>query len=343
MRAFYHPASEGHAPSFFLVRGRVAANEERAERAEKLLAGLRALGIATELPPPSGPAARAAAHSLDYLDFLETAWAEWRVLANPGPEVVANAHPRRGFGQYPSHVVGRAGWHMADTACPIGEKTWEAACAAADAAVAAAEAVRAGAREAYALCRPPGHHAYADMAGGHCFLNNAAIAAERLRLDHERIAVLDIDVHHGNGTQSIFYERRDVLTVSIHADPTAFYPFFCGHAIERGAGEGEGFNLNLPLPLGTGDAPWVETIEAAGRAIARFEPGAIVLSLGLDASENDPLRGLSVTTAGFRAAGRAVASLAAPMALVQEGGYISDDLTTNLVAFFEGFFEIRAR
>ena len=158
-----------------------------------------------------------------------------------------------------------------------------------------------GAREAYALCRPPGHHAYADMAGGFCFLNNTAIAAQRLRSKHQRVAVLDVDVHHGNGTQGIFFERDDVLTVSIHADPDNYYPYFWGHAHETGVGKGHGFNLNLPLPLGSGDAPWLAAGDKALARIREFAPTALVVALGLDASESDPLQGLKVTGAGFHA------------------------------------------
>ncbi|TVQ57823.1 MAG: histone deacetylase family protein [Rhodobacteraceae bacterium] len=341
MRAFHHPDTAAHDPRFFLVRGRPVANEERPRRADLLLEGLSRVGIAPETPPDAGPGPRAAVHSLDYLAFLETAWSAWRALPGAGAEVVANVHPRRGPMTYPESVVARAGWHLADTAAPIGPGTWEAARRAADCAVAAADALLAGADAAYALCRPPGHHACADMGGGHCFLNNSAIAAERLRGRHGRVAVLDVDVHHGNGTQSIFYARPDVLTVSVHADPHGFYPFFVGHAHERGEGAGEGFNLNLPLPLGADDAPWLAAIEAGMARVAAFAPGAVVLALGLDAHERDPLRGLAVTTEGFAAAGRLLAGLPAPVAMVQEGGYLSDDLPANLAAFLGGFLAAR--
>ena len=194
-----------------------------------------------------------------------------------------------------------------------------------------------GEREAYALCRPPGHHAFADMAGGFCFLNNTAIAAHRLRQKHQRVAVLDVDVHHGNGTQGIFFERDDVLTVSIHADPAHYYPYYWGHAHERGAGKGDGFNLNLPLPLGSADAPWLAAGDAALARIRDHAPTALVVALGLDASESDPLQGLKVTGVGFHAMARKIAGLGLPTVLVQEGGYLSDDLGRNLVQFLGGF------
>ncbi|MEM8760111.1 MAG: histone deacetylase family protein, partial [Pseudomonadota bacterium] len=334
-----------HDPRFFLMRGRVVANEERAERAGHLIGGLTRLGLVAEEPPAAERAALEAVHSADYLRFLETAWQAWQALPGAGPgagdEVVANVHPHRGWGRYPDSIVGRAGWHMADCAAPIGRGTWEGASHAADCAVAAADAVLAGESLAYALCRPPGHHAYRDMAGGHCFLNNAAIAVERLRRGHDRVAVLDIDVHHGNGTQAIFYERADVLTVSIHADPHQFYPFYCGHAGEEGDGLGRGYNLNLPLALGTGDAGWLAALDRAMARVAAFDPSAVVLALGLDVHEDDPLRGLAVTTEGLREAGKRVASLPTPIAITQEGGYLSPALADTLTAFLEGLLRHR--
>jgi acetoin utilization deacetylase AcuC-like enzyme len=197
-------------------------------------------------------------------------------------------------------------------------------------------AVAGGARAAYALCRPPGHHAFADLAGGFCFLNNAGIAAERLRQAGLRPAILDIDVHHGNGTQGMFYARGDVLTVSIHADPARFYPFFWGHAQERGQGAGQGANLNLPLPRGTGDDPYLDTLAAGLRRIDAFAADVVVVATGLDAHVDDPFRGLGLTTPGFARIGAAIAAAGRPLVLVQEGGYISDALGPALSALLTG-------
>jgi len=219
----------------------------------------------------------------------------------------------------------------------IGPGTWEAALASAETATTAAGLVLAGAGETYALCRPPGHHAYADMAGGFCFLNNTAIAAQHLRRQHARVAVLDVDVHHGNGTQGIFFECDDVLTVSIHADPSLYYPYFWGHAHETGAGKGHGYNLNLPLPLGSPDRPWLDAGDKALARIREFAPTALVVALGLDASESDPLQGLKVTGAGFYAMAENIARLGLPTVLAQEGGYLSHDLGRNLAQFLAGF------
>ena len=203
---------------------------------------------------------------------------------------------------YPTHIVGRLGWHTIDTSCPIGPGTWAAACAATDVATTAAQLVMDGEDAAYALCRPPGHHAYRDLASGFCFLNNSAIAAAHLRLKHERVAILDVDVHHGNGTQGIFYERPDVLTVSIHADPTFFNPFVWGYAHERGAGTGPRRQSQHSAADRHGRRRLRRRRSASReKTIHAFAPAALVVALGLDASEHDPLAGLAVTTQRFPA------------------------------------------
>lgn len=337
MKAVYDPAQATHDPQFYLVRGKVTRSAEQPERAERLLSGLERAGIPVLAAQDFGPGPRAAIHTPDYLNFLKTAHSEWQALpGGAGEEVVANIHPARYPGTYPTGIVGRAGWHMADTSCPLGKHTFEAACASANTAVTAANFLLKGEKAAYALCRPPGHHAYADMAGGFCFLNNTAIAAQYLRQAHKRVAILDVDVHHGNGTQGIFYNRRDVLTISIHCDPANYYPFHWGHANERGAGDGEGFNLNLPLAPLSGDDVFLTALERATLAIDAFSPSALVVALGLDASEKDPLRGLSVTTGGFEKIAAVIRSLNLPTLYVQEGGYLSDILTDNLASFMTG-------
>lgn len=337
MKCFYAPETDLHDPVFRLTHGKILRNAEQAERAKLLKAGLDELGLATIEPAQASRDALEAVHTPAFLDFLETAWDEWQKLPNCGPEVVPNVFAQRSFATYPESIVGKAGWHMGDTSAPIGEHTWTAARRAADCAVAAADAVLAGDRVAYALCRPAGHHTSADMAAGHCMMNNSAIAAARLRTQHDKVATLDIDVHHGNGTQAIFYDRADVLTVSVHADPTSYYPFFVGYAHEAGSGAGEGHNVNFPLPRTTTDEAWLETIAEGLRAIASFEPGALMLSLGLDAHEKDPLMGMQISWGGFRRAGEMIAAAGYPTVIVQEGGYLSEDLTTSLVSFMNGF------
>jgi len=337
VKAVYSEQHRAHDPQFFLVRGVVTRTTEQPERADRLLAGLSAGAHRLIAPTVFGQGPRARVHSAEYLNFLEEAWDAWAALGDSGPEMIANIHPVRHAATYPAHIVGRLGWHTADTACPIGPGTWAGACVASDVAVTAAQLVLDGERAAYALCRPPGHHAYRDMAGGFCFLNNTAIAAEHMRLAHERVAILDVDVHHGNGTQGIFYRRPDILTVSIHADPVGFYPFVWGYAHERGEGAGLGANLNIPLPPGTGDEGYMAAMVRAKRIVDAFAPTALVVALGLDASEHDPLAGLAVTTDGFRRIGAAIAEFGLPTVLVQEGGYLSDHLGGNLAAVLGGF------
>ena len=325
MKAFAHPAEARHDPRFFLMRGRLRPNFEIPARAAALAEGLARLGLQPALPPPAPRAALEAVHAPAYLDFLRDAPAAWAALPDPGAEVVGNVHPTPEMlaqgASCPAGLVGQVGWFTADTACPIGPGTWDAALGAAACALAAAEEAASG-RTAYALCRPPGHHAYAARAGGHCYVNNAALAAQALRdAGAARVAVLDIDSHHGNGTQGIFWDRGDVLTVSVHGDPNRYYPWFVGHAAEVGAGAGAGCNLNLPLAQGLGDAEWLAAIEAGLRAIAAFRADALVVSLGFDASEHEPLGFLRVTEDGFARAAAMISAAGLPAAIIQEGGY----------------------
>ncbi|SFE42063.1 histone deacetylase family protein [Roseivivax sediminis] len=339
MRCFYAPETEAHDPSFRLTNGRVQQNAERPERARLLRAALDQAGLTTEEPPAFDRAAYEAVHTPRFLDFLQTAWETWQTLPGASEEVIPNAFPRLGTQRYPESFVGRAGWHAGDVSAPIGPGSWQATQRAADCALAAADAVLDGAWSAYALSRPPGHHTSAEVAAGHCLMNVSAIAAERLRSRHGRVAVLDIDTHHGNGTQDIFYERGDVLFVSVHTDTANYYPFFTGYAEETGRGKGEGFNLNLPVPATTEEEDWCAAIGVGLERIAAFAPDALVLSLGLDAHRDDPLKGMRVGDAGFTRAARMIREAGYPTVLVQEGGYLSDSLTAAMAAFLEGWLE----
>ncbi|MQY43646.1 histone deacetylase family protein [Epibacterium sp. SM1969] len=337
MKVFYAPETEAHSPGFRLTHGRPASNAELPERAQRLLNGIKQLGLPVSSPPEAPRSALEKVHTKEFLAFLETAWEEWQKLPNASIEVIPNLCPQKTEARYPQSIIARAGWHFGDVSAPIGEHSWQATRRAADCAVAAANAVLEGDKAAYALTRPPGHHSNADAAAGHCLMNIAAIAVEQLRNTHARVATLDIDVHHGNGTQSIFYERPDVLTVSVHAETDNYYPFYTGYADELGRGAGSGFNQNFPLPRSTTDARWLETIAQGLERIKEFEPGALMVSLGLDAHENDPLEGMQISWEGFRKAGAMIAAAGYPTVLIQEGGYLSEDLTTSLVAFFEGY------
>ncbi|MDZ7600601.1 MAG: histone deacetylase family protein [Hoeflea sp.] len=337
MKAVFDARQRAHDPKHFIATGRLKANPEQPQRIEELSRGARAAACDFIAPTDHGAGPIAEIHSPEYLAFLETIHERWVSTEGASDEVIPNIHPDRRTASYPSSDAGQAGFHQADTSCPIAAGTWQSAYWSAQSALSAVDRVLDGDRTVYALCRPPGHHAFGDLAGGFCFLNNAAIAAQALLRAGRRPAILDVDVHHGNGTQGIFYERRDVLTVSIHADPARFYPFFWGHAAERGEDEGRGYNFNLPLPRGTGDADYLVALDAALARIRAFGADVLVLALGLDAHENDPFHGFRVTTPGFARIAARIAGLDLPAVIVQEGGYLSADLGDNLTSFLKGY------
>jgi len=337
MKAFFDTRQWHHDPKHFMANGAILPNPEQPKRIEVLHAAAQEAGCVFDTPADAGLGPIVALHSPEYLTFLQTIYKRWQYIDGAGDEVIPNIHPANRTDSYPRSAVGQAGFHQADTACPIASGTWEAAYWSAQSAISGADAIAAGAPAAYALSRPPGHHAFGDLAGGFCFLNNSAIAAERLRTKGLRAAILDVDVHHGNGTQGIFYHRDDVLTVSIHADPVRFYPFFWGHAQERGAGAGLGYNLNIPLARGTEDTEFLQALEAGLERVRAFGADVVVIALGLDASIDDPFKGLAVTTPGFARIGAAIAGLGIPTLFVQEGGYLCDALGANLTHVLTGY------
>jgi len=341
MKAFYAEEERLHYPAYFLVNGVFTENPEQPARIDKLIAGARAAGCDIIRPKDAGIAPVLAVHEERYVSFLENAHHRWMRIEGASADVVPNIHPVSRDNNYPDSVVAQAGWHLMDASAPISAHTFESARWSANCAIAAATAVLAGDSAAYALSRPPGHHARQDAAAGFCYFNNSAIAAQMLRGAHDRVAILDVDLHHGNGTQDIFYERNDVLTVSIHADPDRFYPFFWGAERERGRGRGEGFNLNLPLARGSKDDVFLAALDKALAHIDAFSPGALVIALGLDTSEHDPFGGLCVSTKGFEKIGAAIARAGRrPTVIVQEGGYLCNQLGDNLAAFLSGFSSI---
>ncbi|KGS19079.1 histone deacetylase domain protein [Burkholderia pseudomallei MSHR7343] len=340
MLTYFHPDQSLHHPRTYFSRGRMRMPQEVPERAARLVAAAFAMGFPVREPNDFGIAPIAAVHDTHYLRFLETVHREWKAMPEDwGDEAMSNIFVRepnalRG-------VLAQAARHLADGSCPVGEHTWRAAYWSAQSALAAAAAVRDGAPAAYALCRPPGHHARVDAAGGFCYLNNAAIAAQALRARHARVAVLDTDMHHGQGIQEIFYARRDVLYVSIHGDPTNFYPAVAGFDDERGAGEGLGYNVNLPMPHGSSEAAFFERVDDALRELRRFAPDALVLSLGFDVYRDDPQSQVAVTTDGFGRLGHLIGALRLPTVIVQEGGYHIESLDANARSFFGGFGALR--
>ena len=341
-----------HDPDGEVWLGVRDAGTEVPERALVVRDALAAAG-APEVPAAAhGDEVLRAVHDPALLEHLAGVWAEWEKAGFPAEysrdRVVPYVFPTEGMlaglpVRMPPAVHGRAGRFCYDTMTLVGPGSWAAIRGAADAALTAADLVSAGVsgtRLAYALCRPPGHHVTRSAYGGSCYLNNAAIAAQALvAAGAGRVAVLDIDAHHGNGTQSIFYTRSDVFYGSVHIDPGAgWFPHYMGYADERGAGSGEGANLNLPLPPGTGDEGWLAAVRDLCAAAAAHRPDAVVVSLGLDAAEADPESPLRVTEAGYREAGRLTAALA-PTVLVQEGGYDLPTLGPLAVAALTGAAE----
>lgn len=347
MRLFFSPEQLAHRPTQYGVHGRLIRPLENPERGETLIASLGQIGLVAELPAPIAREAVVAVHSGHYVEFLESAFERFQALPNAGPEVLPNVHPyfsgATQLGARPrprtTGILGQAGWYIGDLSCAMTAGSFGAALASAASAASAAQAVLDGEPSAFALSRPPGHHAYPDRANGFCFLNNAAIAAQLLRQRHERVAIIDFDTHHGDGTQAIFYDRDDVFVGSTHTDPSAYYPHFFGYAEERGVGAGEGFNLNLPLAQGAGDATFVAAVEQLADAASRFGAEALVVSAGWDAHRDDPLSKLDVTTAAYPLVGKLLASLNLPTVIVQEGGYSLAAVAEAAPAFVGAFRE----
>jgi acetoin utilization deacetylase AcuC-like enzyme len=340
MITLYDPVQRLHAPETFTVAGRPHPIPETPERIDMLLQGVAALGSTVLVPPAIDLSHLALVHDVRYLNFLETLRERWAHVPQssdiPLPNVYAIGRSSLAPAGYPDAVVGQAGYHLGDGACPVTETTLAAAKASAACATEAVRLVLRGERLTYALCRPPGHHAASDLAAGFCFFNNSALAAEVLTRAGKRTAILDIDVHHGNGTEAIFYDRGDVLTVSIHVNPKRFYPFFWGYAAEKGRGAGEGFNLNFPLERGIEINQYLATLELALQRISDFAPDCLVVAAGLDIAIDDPFKGFAIRTEDFTTIGKRIAELKYPMVVVQEGGYPSPSLGLNLAALLKG-------
>jgi acetoin utilization deacetylase AcuC-like enzyme len=339
MRVVANPHQAEHCPEFEYFRGRKVPCFEMPSRAEFVQEALAGAGYCIEAPESFADEVLYAVHSRRYVDFLRGAWAEWQGSGNEG-DAFASVWPIRGMrvDHTPQNFAARLGMFSFDTGTPLCAGTWQAARAGADCAATAASWLSAGESSAFVLTRPPGHHAGPEFFGGYCFLNNAAIAAQALReRGAARVAVLDVDFHHGNGTQEIFYQRGDVLYASIHGDPSTEYPFFLGHADETGAGAGFGCNLNLPLPASSSTANWFAALEVALRRIVDFGAEALVVSLGLDAAEVDPISKFKLQTADFTQLGRRLRAVGLPTLFVLEGGYAVAAIGENARASVEGF------
>ena len=334
MRRFFSPHQRAHAPEKELHNGGYVAYAEAPARAEAIL---MAIG-GTESPADQGEAPILAIHDPAYVAFLKAAPALWAEAGRPG-DVTGYVWPV--VGRRPldlKRIDALVGRYSFDASSPLTADTWNAAYWSAQSVLAATRAVLDGERAAFALCRPPGHHCGADYLGGYCYLNTAAIAAQAARdAGVARVAILDIDYHHGNGTQDIFWTRGDVFYASIHADPASDYPFYWGHEDETGEGEGKGTTLNVALPHGTTLEPFRAAQARALDAIAAFDPGLLVLSFGADTWEDDPISHFKLTTADYAVLARDIAARGWPTVIAMEGGYAIHALGANVTSLLRGF------
>lgn len=334
--------SEKHAlrnSSTELYGGQLVPPFECPLRAEYVLERLKQVKLGEVIAPDEfgiDPVKRI--HDKGFIEFLEHCWEEWEAVGYKG-EAIPTCWPARGMQQrIPHHIEGKMGYYALAAETSISNGTWEAARASVDVALTAQAAIHNGANEAFALCRPPGHHAATDMYGGYCFINNAAVAAQAF-IDQgaSRVAILDVDFHHGNGTQSIFYDRSDVLFLSLHGDPMDAFPHFLGYADETGDGDGDGFNHNYPLRPGTSFKTWGGALDDACRKIKTYGPDTLIISLGVDTFEHDPISFFKLASDDFQRYGATIGQMKLPTLFIMEGGYAVDEIGINAVNVLQGY------
>ncbi len=343
MKIIYSDAHKGHAGAPEMRGESFVPMAECPERMEVILQALAEAGLAdVQAPTPHGLEAAARIHDPDFLRFLETAYPMWRQEKGPGSAAFARTFGMRGMAQKPNmnSVNAMLSAYTFDIFAPLVAGSWQAIRSAVDVALTGAGLMQAGASSVFSLCRPPGHHASGDLAGGYCYLNNAAIAAQFYRdRGAARVAILDIDYHHGNGTQRIFYDRDDVLFISLHGRPEEEYPFLLGFADETGSGKGEGLNLNLPMPPGTRIGTYMEAMETAAARIRSYAPDMLIVSLGVDTFDGDPVGGFCLKTPDYLRLGQVIAGLDLPTHFVMEGGYAIDALGRNVANVLTSYLE----
>lgn len=334
MKTFYAPQQALHMPALELQNGEMVPFAEKAERISAILAAINAPAT----PIDRGLAPILAIHDAGYVSFLKRAHADWKAASRPG-DAFPYVFPVRGRRPLSlTRIDAELGQYAYDCGTPVARHTWEAAYWNAQTALAATISVLTASNPAFALCRPPGHHAGADYMGGYCYFNNVAIAAQ-FALDQgaRRVAILDVDYHHGNGTQDIFYERGEVLTVSLHADPRTDYPFYWGHEDETGSGKGAGANLNLPMPRGTAWPAYRQQLLRGIETVAAFQPDLLLVPYGADTFSGDPISFFSIETEDYERMGRDIAALGLPTLITMEGGYAIGALGANVARFLSGF------
>jgi len=343
-----HPAAPVHATRSIEKRIALVVNDkheihhvhergyvEAPVRIERILEGIETLDLFERMRPRHFPERHIkAVHDTRYVEYFKRMCS----LLKPGKSVYPYVFPIRNNARPPREMPVRAGYYCIDTFTPLNKNAYLAAKRAVDCALTATEAILEGYRLAYALVRPPGHHAERGAFGGFCYFNSAAVAAHFLS-SYGRPAILDIDYHHGNGTQEIFYKRPDVLTISIHGHPRFAYPYFNGFADERGEGSGRGYNVNYPLPEKVSAAIYEQTLGRAIRRITRFWPRFLIVAFGLDTARGDPTGTWNLSAKDFYENGRSIGSLRLPTIVVQEGGYRTRSLGANASQFFLGLWE----
>lgn len=341
MKAYISPTHDAVWTGNAMIRGVLKPHHDRAERSIEILAALRddlKLDCINVQRAAQRPSEMLEVHAPDYLQYLETAWEAWSQAPDASFEIRPYIAVNRYFPDLRTRTpVVMAGHYLGDGGTPIVKDAWSNMAGSVDTAIEAAQAIIEGAESAYALLRPAGHHAMRDMGLGGCLIANTAIAVQRLSRQLGRVAVLDIDVHHGNGSQQIFYDRDDVLTISLHGKPEVLFPFLSGYADELGTGAGEGFNLNLPLEPGTELSVYLKDFDKALQRIQDFAPNALVIATGYDTFRHDPFGNICIDTADYRVLGDRIAQLKLPTLFVQEGGYKVDTLRSNVCALLEGF------
>ena len=340
MKTVFSPLHAGHSGQMELMGGEILPGFEKPSRAEIIRARVESEKLGPILPPDVHDLQAAKrVHRADYIDFLPTAWPKWEAAGRKG-SAMGFTWPTRGLRAdvRPQTIDALLGFYSFDGGASFVKGTWDAIKSSYDVALTAAGLVKAGERTAFALCRPPGHHAGAAFMGGYCYINNAAVAAQWFRdQGAARVTILDVDYHHGNGTQEIFYGRADVQVINLHGDPMTEYPFFLGHADEKGEGAGEGYNHNYPMPFGTAWEDWGASLDDACDKLSSFAPDVVVVSLGVDTFEKDPISQFKLTSEDYPKIGRRIARLNLPTLFVMEGGYAVDEIGVNAVGVLTGF------
>lgn len=340
MKLIYSNDHRDHAGAKEMRYDQMIPMAECPERMDMIMSALDDAGLSDIVGPTAhGLDVATRVHEPAFVQFLQRVYPLWEAEFGPGGFATAYTFGMRGMGQVPNHSVhSMLSCYTFDVCVPFVKGTWAAIRSAMDVALTGVDFMQQGQRSVFSLCRPPGHHASRDLAGGYCYMNNAAIAAQaHLDAGAKRVAILDIDYHHGNGTQSIFYERDDVLFVSLHCRPEDEYPFLMGYATERGEGAGRGYNLNLPMPRGTDYSLWSQSLDHARQAIAIYEPDALIVSLGVDTFVDDPVGGFRLVSRDYLDIGRQVRSLDLPTQFIMEGGYAMAALGRNVANIIVGF------